>query len=96
MTTKDAIQILKAHNEWRRDRESEMPQPMPYTPKELGEAIDVAIAKLDRFEDAKEVLVYRGDYYLNEDVPNIDLKHIGNQKTHTLYAIPKEQNNESA
>ena len=53
MTGKQAIKILKRANKWRRGAEIKMPDP-----KELGEAIDVAViilelcakrGKLDRY-----------------------------------------------
>ena len=51
MTLPKAIEILRAHNEWRRDR-SEIPAPQPwYTAKELGEAIDVAVHLLEQLKE---------------------------------------------
>jgi len=75
MTTNKVIEILKAHNEWRRDKKSEVPQPMPYSPKELGEAIDVAVTELKRFENSLD---------LGKELTT-------NDGVYTLYAIPKEQ-----
>ena len=42
MDLKEAVKILKDHNEWRRDNTSLIPQPM-ISPKELGIAIDVVV-----------------------------------------------------
>ena len=42
MTTEQVIRILKAHNDWRRG----ITDNPGSTPKELGEAIDVAIQVL--------------------------------------------------
>ena len=47
MELKQAVQILKDHNEWRRDNTSLIPQPM-ISPKELGIAIDVIVDHLDK------------------------------------------------
>lgn len=42
MTLQEAVAILRAHNEWRRGNRSESwHDPMPYSPAELGMAIDV-------------------------------------------------------
>lgn len=42
MTLQEAVAILRAHNEWRRGNNSESwHDPMPYSPAELGMAIDV-------------------------------------------------------
>jgi len=76
MTNKQAIEILKAHNYWRRDTENT--SPMPYSPKIIGEAIDVAVAELQRFENSLD---------LGEELTT-------NVGVYTLYAIPKEQNND--
>jgi len=45
MELKQAVQILKDHNAWRRDNKSVIPQPM-ISPKELGIAIDVVVNHL--------------------------------------------------
>jgi len=42
MTLKEAIEILRKHNEWRRGADVEM-----ISPKKVGEAIDVIIAHYD-------------------------------------------------
>ena len=42
MELEQAVQILKDHNEWRRDNTSLIPQPMIH-PKDLGIAIDVVV-----------------------------------------------------
>ena len=42
MTVKQAVKVLITANKWRRGAEIEMPDP-----KELGEAIDVAIAVME-------------------------------------------------
>ena len=45
MELKQAVQILKDHNEWRRDDTGLIPQPM-ISPKDLGIAIDVIVEHL--------------------------------------------------
>lgn len=45
MTRVEAVKVLKAHQDWRR-HEGDTPEPMPYSPKAVGEAIDVAIVSL--------------------------------------------------
>ena len=45
MKLKQAVQILKDHNAWRRDNTSLIPQPM-INPKELGIAIEVIVDHL--------------------------------------------------
>jgi len=45
MNKQQAIEVLKAHNEWRRDKGDTEDLIMP-EPKDIGEAIDVAIAAL--------------------------------------------------
>ena len=49
MTLKQAIKILIRTNKWRRGAEVEMPDP-----KELGEAIDVAIAIMEALHKTEE------------------------------------------
>ena len=44
MTIKQTIKVLKKANKWRRGGKGEQPDP-----KELGEAIDVAIVMLDYY-----------------------------------------------
>jgi hypothetical protein len=45
MTTKEALQVLKLHNKWRRDR-SEVNQYPMQDPVKIGKAIDVAVKVL--------------------------------------------------
>jgi hypothetical protein len=45
MNKQQAIEVLKAHNEWRRDK-SDTKNLTMHEPKVIGEAIDVAIAAL--------------------------------------------------
>lgn len=47
MSRKEAHEILKAHQEWRLEREEVLP-PMPYTPEELTMAINVIIEELGK------------------------------------------------
>lgn len=66
MTNEQAAQILRDHNEWRRDRSEKAPVGMPksYNPTLLGQAIDVAVkaleqpepTELERFMSAVELL----------------------------------------
>ena len=46
MELKQAVQILKEHNEWRRDNKSLIPIPRTSTSKELGIAIEVVVNHL--------------------------------------------------
>ena len=60
MTPAEATNILRQFNEWRRGDE-DIPQP---DPREIGEAIDAAIAMIDRLEaaeksDAESIAMYR-------------------------------------
>jgi len=51
MTTEKAINILREMQLWRRGQgvyDTDEPTRMPYSPAEFGEAIDVAIAVLDK------------------------------------------------
>ena len=43
MELKQAVKILKDHNEWRRDNTSLIPIPRTSTSKELGIAIEVIV-----------------------------------------------------
>ena len=45
MTVKQAIQVLKLHNKWRRDRSEKNLYPMQ-DPVKIGQAIDVAVKVL--------------------------------------------------
>lgn len=48
MTVQEAVAILRAHNEWRRGNTTEsLHDPMPYSPAELGVAIDVLCDHVD-------------------------------------------------
>lgn len=76
MTNEQAAQILRDHNEWRRDRSETAPVGMPksYNPTLLGQAIDVAVkaleqTELERFMAAVELLFpcKRGIKYLVVD-----------------------------
>jgi len=46
MELKEAVQILKDYNEWRRDNKSFIPIPRTSSSKELGIAIDVIVNHL--------------------------------------------------
>lgn len=50
ITIDEAVEILRKHNEWRRDNTSTIPQPM-VSPRILGIAIDTIIAyhNFDRY-----------------------------------------------
>lgn len=56
MELKKAIEILKHHNQWRRDNDSTLPKPM-VNPTELGIAIDVI---LESFKCQCEIPIVRG------------------------------------
>lgn len=48
MTVQEAVAILRAHNEWRRGNKTEsLNDPMPYSPAELGVAIDVVCGHIE-------------------------------------------------
>lgn len=60
MTPQEALEILKTFNEWRRGNgaygftdDPEDYKSLPYTPKEIGEAIDVACTILDKVANLK-------------------------------------------
>jgi len=46
MNDLEALEILKAHNAWRRDIDDDLSLPMQ-SPKEIGIAIDIAIDRLE-------------------------------------------------
>jgi len=41
MNVQEAVALLRDHNEWRRGNKTENWDPMPYSPAQLGQAIDV-------------------------------------------------------
>jgi len=41
MNIEHAVKVLRAHNEWRRGNKTENWEPIPYSPAELGRAIDI-------------------------------------------------------
>lgn len=49
MTTAEAVEILKLHNEWRRGAEVKQ-----HSPKEIGLAIDKVIEIIERLKTAVE------------------------------------------
>ena len=49
MTPTEVTTILRQFNEWRRGGAA----PLHYSPSEIGEAIDAAIAMIDRIEEAE-------------------------------------------
>lgn len=56
MTIERAAEVLKAHNEWRRDRSDNLP---PTTknmqhPADIGKAIDVAVRELEKIVSHNE------------------------------------------
>jgi hypothetical protein len=67
MTTTKALEILKHHNTWRRG----IVDDPKYTPKEIGEAIDVAIKHLEYVEKIKEI---NANFKLNEDITAVITK----------------------
>ena len=50
MTIKQAINVLKKHNKWRRGGAGKQPDP-----KQVGEAIDVAVVILDHYAKSGEL-----------------------------------------
>lgn len=44
MNIKEAVNVLKAHNRWRRGYEDDM----PHGPSTIGEAIDTVVAELEK------------------------------------------------
>jgi hypothetical protein len=57
MNVQEAVALLRRHNEWRRGNKTEnWHDQMPYNPAELGRAIDVVCAHIDReFEPAESI-----------------------------------------
>ena len=61
MNTKEAVNVLKSHNEWRRRHVEDM----PHGPATIGEAIDTVVAEVEKplpsDEELKELgfLTYR-------------------------------------
>lgn len=53
MTREEAAEILRDHNEWRRDKEVPSSKPM-VCPTLLGKAIDFAVLYLEQVEPRKE------------------------------------------
>ena len=51
MDKKEAIKILHEMQKWRRKRNGVGFDPMPYSPKEFGEAIDFAMNYMRRTDD---------------------------------------------
>lgn len=47
MTPSEAAKVLRRHNEWRRGADDNHWQQAPYSPAELGHAIDAAVAALE-------------------------------------------------
>lgn len=47
MPAKEAAKVLRRHNEWRRGADDNHWQQSPYSPAELGNAIDAAVAALE-------------------------------------------------
>ena len=41
MNIQEAVRVLREHNEWRRGNKAETWERMPYSPAQLGQAIDV-------------------------------------------------------
>lgn len=56
-TPKDALEILQTFNRWRRDegefKSSGTIIPLPFSSKQVGEAIDTAISILEKVVDLK-------------------------------------------
>lgn len=60
MTPSEAAKVLRRHNEWRRGADDNHWQQSPYSPAELGNAIDAAVAALESvdtiIERARELI----------------------------------------
>ena len=52
MNTKEAADILRQHNAWRRNMDDDSPMVMQ-SPRLIGEAIDVAVRVMEELNDAK-------------------------------------------
>lgn len=55
MPAKEAAKLLRRHNEWRRGADNNHWQQSPYSPAELGNAIDAAVAALEAIQDPGKV-----------------------------------------
>lgn len=68
MKIKKAIEILKAHNNWRRGHIEEM----CLTPKEIGEAIDTVVKELEKPLPTDDEIIERANeaYHGDEIVPH--------------------------
>ena len=86
ITPADVADALRKHNEWRRD-DSEISKPMPYTAKELGVFIDLAVEMLEdkHFEELEAEVARLCDalsFYAAENnykyfLPHPDGEHMG-------------------
>ncbi len=59
MTRKEAIDILQNHNEWRRFKGDTVESTPMQSPKQIGEAIDIAIYELLMLEVNRLVIENR-------------------------------------
>lgn len=69
MDIKEAAKVLRRHNEWRRGADDNHWQQSPYSPAELGHAIDAAVAALevaDRFRPSMDVCGFVGNEFTNK------------------------------
>lgn len=72
MTTKEALEILKVHNDWRRGAEIPMPHPT-----EIGVAIDKAIEVMEG--KAKNcAFQYYSEYEMVDDKTNLTIEEAKN------------------
>ena len=92
MKPDQAAKVLRRHNEWRRGADDNHWQQSPYSPAELGHAIDAAVAALEvaasavpvawRYQDANDNYRYR-KYVSGFDVEYKLLRPV------PLYAAPQ-------
>ena len=54
MDIKEAAKVLRRHNEWRRGADDNHWQQSPYSPAELGHALDAAVAALEGMDTITE------------------------------------------
>lgn len=94
MDIKDAAKVLRRHNEWRRGADDNHWQQSPYSPAELGHAIDAAVAALEGMASAVPVVSVAVSVAV--DAANIAAKgqyqaaiHHLNKYAHPSYGSPQ-------
>jgi hypothetical protein len=83
MNNKEAAQLLKAYNAWRRRDEDEY-VPIPANTKDLGIAIDKAIMALEYSCKSTELLNELISYFTNDEEKIVPSYLIGNIEYHLM------------